>query len=384
MKMKQYGITKPKSLDYLLAILFSLVAVSALWVSLWLTLTKTGSVGISALENFVKAISFNYGGSNWLLLIESFVIYAGFASAFVLSIAMFCRRKYKTIPGIISLAILGPILALCMAFFAEYVATAISRAFLVFFAMLILAMLFVLYMIVKLEIAILIKDTKAYEAYKAELGKERIIEKVVYVEKRQEVQKQPEPISYPEENENMVEDYFHFENSNGYDYTYQSDFERYNNQIETLMDDKSIKEPEKVDVDESEIPLFERHENNYTFEQKLSRSQKVAKDYYKELKKYFEELGFKFALTKAGATFSHKNTKYAMIDVAGQKGLKIYYKLDINDYEDSPIPVKYKGDVKKYATIPVLLVAKSDLAIKRAKKLMDDVKAKIEKEDENK
>ena len=378
MSKKQYGVTKPKSLDYFLAAIFALVAVSAIWISIWVTATKTYSDGLNALGNFVKALSFNFVGADWLLVFEGFVIYAGIVSALVICVAMLCRKKYKAIPGIVSLLISGVAISICIAFFAEYINVAISGAFLVFLAMFMLAMLFVTYLIVKLEVAMLVKDTKAYEAYKTELGKERIIEKVVYIEKQQPQQEQIKEEPYEYENQNIAKDYFYFENSNGYDNTYQRDFDDYNNQIDEFF--AKEREPEKHVADE-ETPLFERHENNYTFEQKLSISQQIARDYYNELKDYFEKLGFKHALTKAGATFTYKNTKYAMIDVAGQKGLKVYYKLDIKDYEDSPIPVKFKGDVRKYETIPVLLVVKSDLAIKRAKKLMEDVKAKYGIED---
>ena len=107
-------------------------------------------------------------------------------------------------------------------------------------------------------------------------------------------------------------------------------------------------------------------------------AQPVVRKQFKDLTRYFVEKGFTPSVTKESESFYYKNVKYAMITMAGQKGLKVYYKLDSKDYIDSPIPVKSVAGVKKYERTPLLLVAKSDLAIKRAKKLVDDVRAKIE------
>ena len=63
--------------------------------------------------------------------------------------------------------------------------------------------------------------------------------------------------------------------------------------------------------------------------------------------------------------------------------MKVYFKLDPNEYLTSPIPVKDASKVKKYADVPALLDVRSDLSLKRAKELVDTVMANagIEKED---
>ena len=56
--------------------------------------------------------------------------------------------------------------------------------------------------------------------------------------------------------------------------------------------------------------------------------------------------------------------------------LRIYLQLDPKDYADSTIPVE-QAEAKKYEDLPCLLRIKSDLAYRRAKKLVDDLMAKI-------
>lgn len=58
--------------------------------------------------------------------------------------------------------------------------------------------------------------------------------------------------------------------------------------------------------------------------------------------------------------------------IAG-KGLKIHYALDPADYEESTIPVKDYSHVKLYEEIPAQLKVRSDLSVKRAKMLIDDI-----------
>ena len=58
------------------------------------------------------------------------------------------------------------------------------------------------------------------------------------------------------------------------------------------------------------------------------------------------------------------------------KHLRVYTQLNPDDYAESTIPVE-RAEAKKYEDLPCLLRVKSDLAYRRAKKLVDDVMAKI-------
>ncbi len=365
MKNKQYGILNPKSLDYLLATIFSLVAVCAVWLGCWITLTKNYVVALEVIDNFVKAVIFDiYSGANLLIALQSVVLYGGFALVFILCLFMICKRKFSSFAGLIAILVSTVAFTFGIGFIGVLFINEILAITVVVLAILFVALQYFTTRTIKLELAYLFGDIYLYKQYNEELGhkkaekpKEEILEEAI----------EEEPIEVKEEKD------FYFENSNGYDgYTYRNDFVNYNAQIDKLLNDEEDEKIYKGDIDK----LKQRKNNDFTFEQKLERTFQVAKDYFAELKAYAEGLGFKSALTKPGETFSYKNTKYAMIDVAGQKGLKVYYKLDINDYLGSPIPLKDMGKVKKYENTPVLLIVKSDLALKRAKKLFDDLKNK--------
>jgi hypothetical protein len=70
----------------------------------------------------------------------------------------------------------------------------------------------------------------------------------------------------------------------------------------------------------------------------------------------------------------HKE-EFVKITIAG-KSLKLYMALNPEDYKDSPIPVDDASDKKIYKQIPLVFKVKSDLSLKRAKKLVDDLMAK--------
>lgn len=352
---KMYGVKEPKLLDYLLAAVIALISVSALLVGIWVTAAKAWDPANAALASFVDALKFNFQGNlAGVLAAQSVLIYGGFALAICLCIKVICQKAYRAIPGVVAIAIAGCALALGIGFFANAIG-AMSGVFVVALALMLLVLMYAAKKVVKVTITTLLYYGCECECEdECECGEECHCHEEAKEEPKPEPKPEPKKVK-PQPKEEVV-----FENSNGY----KEEFEDYNKNVEEMAED-----------DKNAIP-FDRKENNFTFEQKLKRAQKIAREYYKDLKKEFEAMGFKSAMTKAGETFIYKNKKYAMIDVAGQKGLKVYFKLDYADYEESPIPVKFKGDVKKYENVPVLLVVKSNLAVKRAKKLMQDVKDK--------
>ena len=389
-KTKQYGITKPKSLDFLLAITFGMVAVSALWIGIWMTVTKTQSVANQVFDLSLKALIGDFSGEfSWVVMLQSFLFYAGALASVVLCVLALARKQVKAIAGFFALLFSTVAICLQIAFFALYFNTDIFGLFLVFLLIFMLIDALVAYYTFKLMYSVAIKQSKGFNAYRSEFGKVIVpIEVVKEVEEeKKEEEKQPSGPTESlfditgkgdvfEENYELV-----YDNSNSYrDYMYHENVVRYMNgdkQEEFVAPQKE----EKVELKKEEKPAEESafgngKGHNYTFEQKLKKAKPVARQYFKELKQYFEELGFKSELTKSAETFSYKNVKYAAIGMAGQSGLKVYYKLDVKDYENSSIPVKDVGNVKKYEKTPLLFVTKSDLAVKRAKKLMNDVKKK--------
>jgi len=390
--MKRYGITKPKSLDFLLAIDFVIVALCTVWLSIWITITKNFFAVKEVLNNFIDVIKLNiYSETSVLVSLQCLVLYGGFAFAFILCLMMICKNNYKVIAGVLTVLLSAVALTFGIGFVYVLFINQVLKIAVIGLVFMMLVVIALTYRSNKLLVRYVFNGIKLYDLYNKELGNEIKLKKD---EKKQKVEIGPSQFDEVfEQSNNREQEEFYFENSNSYgNYGYKNDFEDYNAKIDELMnnDDETKEdgyEVEEVDnikiiIEDDRIhkgdidKLKQKQNNDFTFEQKLERSFQVAKDYFEELKAYAEELGFKSALTKQAETFSYKNVKYAMIDVAGQKGLKVYYKLDLADYDGSPIPLKDMSKVKKYQHTPVLLVVKSELALKRAKKLLDDLKVK--------
>ncbi|HAJ77992.1 MAG TPA: hypothetical protein DCO89_02890, partial [Clostridiales bacterium] len=399
---KQYGVTKPKSLDYLLAILFAVVCVSALWIGIWIALTKTQTMAMEVLLLTLRALTGDLVGTSQVLVsIECVIFYGAALVSFILFVLAAVGKKPKAFAGAFALLLSASSFVLEIGFFVQYLYSEVFGLFYVFILLFAVIQLIVTYYIVKLLYSVVIKQSKAYESYKSEFPSSdnvKIIEVEVPAEeqKEQEEQEEEEEEEEEQEEENEQNEEFSepepteeekpqeyvddveliYDNSNSYlDYMYHDGLVKYMND-----EGEEIKSP-VMEKDAEGSKFGGVNANNYTFEQKLKIAKPVARQYFKELKKYFESLGFTAELTKHAETFSYKNVKYAMITTAGQSGLKIYYKLNVKDYKNSTIPVKSVEKVKKYEKTPLLFVAKSDLAVKRAKMLMDDVKKQYIGED---
>lgn len=368
-KRKNYGITQPKSSDYFLAVSFALLGLSALWVAIWATASGNQAGAGKTLELLVNAIAGKLNNPfKWVILAQSIVLWLGILSFISLGLISILRKKYREIAGLFALLLISFIFVWQLGSFAVFVKEEIYGLFYVFLAIFMLTEVLLCAYVIKLEYNVLIKQSKLYNDYKKDFENNKIVHKL-------ETKKEPQisTLKVVENEQNKQDGELIFKNSNEYrDYMYH-------HQVSQLMNEETLKnEVAKENNDGTENDFMSSKANNYTFEQKLAKAKPVARKYFKELKKYYEELGFKYAITKQGATFSYKNTKYAQITTSGQKGLKIYFKLDAKNYENSTIPVKSVAEVKKYENVPLLFVAKSDLAIKRAKQLMDDVKSKLE------
>ena len=111
------------------------------------------------------------------------------------------------------------------------------------------------------------------------------------------------------------------------------------------------------------------------FETRLRNSEFDLRHKYYDLRDYIKWYGLRNRVSIPGDTFSYKRQRYAFVTIVG-KHLRIYLQLNPQDYADSTIPVE-QAEAKKYEDLPCLLRIKSDLAYRRAKKLVDDLMAKI-------
>jgi hypothetical protein len=111
------------------------------------------------------------------------------------------------------------------------------------------------------------------------------------------------------------------------------------------------------------------------FQDRMSLAEPMLLAHYDELKNYILSFQVKSRISNAGDIFRLHKEEFVKITIAG-KGLKLYMALNPEDYKDGPIPVDDASDKKMYKEIPLVFKVKSELSLKRAKKLIDDLMAK--------
>ena len=142
-------------------------------------------------------------------------------------------------------------------------------------------------------------------------------------------------------------------------------------------------EEEEDEEEEEEAPVVEGPEGlvikgkrkRKPFETRLRNSVYDLRHKYYDLRDYIKWYGLRNRVSIPGDTFSYKRQRYVFVTIVG-KHLRVYLNLNPDDYAESTIPVE-RAEAKKYEDLPCLLRVKSDLAYRRAKKLVDDVMAKI-------
>lgn len=132
-----------------------------------------------------------------------------------------------------------------------------------------------------------------------------------------------------------------------------------------------VEEPEPEEEEEEEEGGVKKPIIRIPFPERLVKADKDLKDNYNELKNEFLSYGLKSRVSNSGDTFRMHRKAYAKITIAG-KGLKIYYPLNPNDYAESPIPVIDVSDKAAYEETPLAFKVKSNLSVRRAKKLLED------------
>lgn len=142
--------------------------------------------------------------------------------------------------------------------------------------------------------------------------------------------------------------------------------------VEEVKEEPVVEEPAVVEEVVEEQVEEKRKIERVPFADKLRKSDRDLKNKYDELKKYLLSYGLKNRISVDGDSYRLHRVLYVHITIAGKK-MKVYFKLNPNDYLTSPIPVRDASDVKKYADVPVQLDVKSELSLKRAMALIDQV-----------
>ena len=108
------------------------------------------------------------------------------------------------------------------------------------------------------------------------------------------------------------------------------------------------------------------------FAEKLALADDDLRAKYEELQAEARAYDLKGRVSNSGDTYHLGRKNYLKITIVG-KTLRVYYALDAKAYAGSPIPVEDVSDKKAFADMPSLLRVKSDLSLRRAKKLIADM-----------
>ena len=137
MKMKSFGVLKPKKEDYFFAYLLSIIAVLSLWIGCGIAIQKSHDLAKEALRASVDALAFRYSQGATVVL-ASLIFYISIALAIyilVMAILKNDKKKYLSFVGTLFTAVAG---GLGCIFFGTYI---LSH---VFYGVVILLILFVL------------------------------------------------------------------------------------------------------------------------------------------------------------------------------------------------------------------------------------------------
>ena len=142
-------------------------------------------------------------------------------------------------------------------------------------------------------------------------------------------------------------------------------------------------EPEEEEVEEEEeeeepavagAPVLKKKRKKMVpFQRKLAKSDKDLRVKYYDLRDYIKSYGINNRISIPCDTFSLHRKRYVVVTIAGKR-LKIYLAADPSKYEVTPIPVE-PTRLKKYEDLPTMFKVKSDLSVKRAKMMIDDIMA---------
>lgn len=111
------------------------------------------------------------------------------------------------------------------------------------------------------------------------------------------------------------------------------------------------------------------------FRERMKGTSFELKENYDDLKNYILSYQVKSRISHSGDTFRLHRKDFIKITIAG-KGLKIYYALNPQDYQNSTFPVGDASRKAMYREMPLFFKVKSSLSVKRAKALVDDLMKK--------
>lgn len=130
----------------------------------------------------------------------------------------------------------------------------------------------------------------------------------------------------------------------------------------------------KETVEVKDAIVFKRHEF-VPFIKRIENADPALADAYKTIRHQALCYGLKSRISKKSDTFRLHNVTYLKI-AQFAKSLKIHYALDPKAYENTALPIKDDCALTSYKEIPLLFKVRSNLSIKRAVSLVNDLAKK--------
>ena len=353
-QFKTYGRKNINKLDWLLAIAFVVIAVAALWISLGISVRNAGEKASVAFLDLVLGLGFvantaKFGQAAVVSAYVTVVIYESLLLLVLGTLYLVKKGLKERIPGLVAefVAALGFSFFICFAY--ELINGSAKGSvnlfwpisLILFIIALFCIMVVAVYATFNTKVDISLKKKGAEEPAPVEEQQEEEEEEVQEEEPApapvEEQQEEPEEEPEEEEEEEDLED-----------------------EEEESEEDE---EPQEVDPNDPFAGLGKRRKR-VPFENKMRRAAPEVRARYKEIVKALNEYEFNDRKSIPGETFSYKRERLIFITFSGTT-LKVHFKLDPKEYEDSPIPAKDASDVKKFEDIPLYLKIKSNLAVKR-------------------
>ena len=400
-KFKQYGRLNLNKLDFLLAIVCCVFALAALLLSLGISIADAGDYASFAFYDFGRGLGFvadatKYGQAAVVSTYVTVIFYASLVLLVLGSFYLAKKDKRERVPGLVAEFVSAIALAFAICFAYEYLHGSASGTVATFFPILMIVFAVIFFCLIVCSIYAtfaenfdisLGKKTKEEEVRVEDVAVEEpveeLVEEVPVEEPTPVVEEEPEPEPVEEVSEEApVEEVAKEEPVE--EVTEEEPVEEPAPVIEEEPEPEPAEEPaeeedEEEEADEEEEsadpqsvstepdnPFAElgQRKKRIPFENMIARSDKQTRARYREIVAALREYDFNDRKSIPGETFSYKRTRLVYVTMVGTT-LRVYFKLDPKEFENSPIPAKDASDKKKYEDIPMFLKVKSNLAVKR-------------------
>ncbi len=142
-----------------------------------------------------------------------------------------------------------------------------------------------------------------------------------------------------------------------------------------VVEEKPVVKKAPVVVAPVAAPKAEKVER-IAFPKRMQIVEDQVKVDYNDLKSYLLSYGLNSRVSNVADSFRLGRTLFAKLTNSGNSGLKLFLPIKPEDYPDSKIPLKSAEGLKQYEDVPTFIYIRSDLSMKRAKQLIDDIMIK--------